>query len=201
MRIFHVATLADWQQAKVSGSYTTSTYGATLEEVGYLHAARREQVSGVLSRFYLDVGEPILVLEIDTDLLDVPWRQEQVGDDTFPHIYGPLNPRAVVGYHSPSREAFERSVTEAPAREPAPPLSLAFQAIGGMLALACVVFGIAAIVESNANSGRLEPNAAPALLWTFTIVAGGCALVAFLFAASVWPRPGRVSVYPRRSGG
>ena len=52
MRIFHVATLADWQRAKASGTYTTSTYGATLDEVGFLHAARAEQVAGVLADYY-----------------------------------------------------------------------------------------------------------------------------------------------------
>jgi uncharacterized protein (DUF952 family) len=97
MRIYHVATLADWQQAKASGSYTTSTYGASLAGVGYVHAARHEQVAGVLERFYGDVGEPVLVLEIETDLLDVPWREDDVDGETFPHIYGPLKPNAVVG--------------------------------------------------------------------------------------------------------
>jgi uncharacterized protein (DUF952 family) len=102
MRIFHVATLADWDQASASGTYTTSTYGASLADVGYLHAARREQVPGVLERFYTGVGEPVVVLEIETDRLDVPWREDEVGDETFPHVYGPLNPSAVVATHEPS---------------------------------------------------------------------------------------------------
>jgi uncharacterized protein (DUF952 family) len=200
MRIFHVATLADWQQAKASGSYTTSTYGATLAEVGYLHAARREQVAGVLAQFYQDVGEPILVLEIDTDLLDVPWRQDQVGDDTFPHIYGPLSPRAVVAFHPPSREAFERGVMEAPPRAPATTLTLAFQGVGCLLALSCVVFFVAALVETNSSSDRLHPTAAPVLLWTFTIASGACALLAFLFAEGVRSRAHQPAVtYPGRA--
>jgi glutathione S-transferase len=40
-----------------------------------------------------------VLLEIDTDLLDVPWVEELPAPDateTFPHIYGPLSPRAVV---------------------------------------------------------------------------------------------------------
>lgn len=102
MRIYHVATLADWEQAQASGSYTTSTYGATLAEMGFLHAAHRAQVAGVLERFYADVGEPTLVLEIETDLLDVPWREDDVDGEWFPHIYGPLDPAAVVGSHAPS---------------------------------------------------------------------------------------------------
>lgn len=108
MRIFHVATLADWRQTKSSGTYTTSTYGASLADVGFIHAARRDQVSGVLGQFYQDVDEPVLVLEIDTDLLDVPWRQDPVGDETFPHIYGPLSAKAVVAYHAASRRRTTR---------------------------------------------------------------------------------------------
>lgn len=189
MRIFHVATLADWQQAKASGSYTTSTYGATLAEVGYLHAARREQVAGVLTQFYQDVGEPVLVLEIDTDRLDVPWRQDQVGDDTFPHIYGPLNPRAVVAFHAPSRQAFERAVTETPPRPVTPPLALAFEGIACMAGAAFVIFLVAALVASSQNSGRLYPNAAPALLLTFTAVSAACTLIAFGFASAARSRP------------
>jgi uncharacterized protein (DUF952 family) len=40
MRIFHIATLADWEQAQRDGAYTTSTRGVTLEQEGYVHASR-----------------------------------------------------------------------------------------------------------------------------------------------------------------
>ena len=99
MRIFHIATEADWAQAQRTGAYTTSTIGVTLAEEGYLHASREEQWAGVRDRYYTDVAEPLLLLEIDTDLLDVPWVEElpaPEATETFPHIYGPLNPSAVV---------------------------------------------------------------------------------------------------------
>ena len=96
MRIFHIATAADWRAAQQSGSYTTSTLGRTLAEEGFIHASRREQVRPVWQAFYRDVEEPLVLLTIDTDKLEVPWREDQVGDDTFPHIYGPLGPDAVV---------------------------------------------------------------------------------------------------------
>ena len=96
MRIFHIATVTDWERAQESGAYTTSTRGRSLEEEGFLHAARREQVQGVFQRYYQDVREPLLLLTIDTERLDVPWREDDVGEDSFPHIYGPLSPRAVV---------------------------------------------------------------------------------------------------------
>ena len=95
MQIFHIATAADWERARESGAYTTSTLGRTLEDEGFLHAARPEQLAGVFHRYYADVGEPLVLLTIDTDLLDVPWREDEVGEDTYPHIYGPLSPSAV----------------------------------------------------------------------------------------------------------
>ncbi len=96
MRIYHVATASDWTAALESGAYSTSTRGVTLEQEGFIHAARDDQVEGVRSRYYADGEEPLVLLSIDTDLLDVPWREDPVGDDTYPHLYGALNPVAVV---------------------------------------------------------------------------------------------------------
>jgi uncharacterized protein (DUF952 family) len=95
LEIFHIATASDWSSAQQSGAYATSTRGRTLADEGFLHAARRDQVPGVFNRYYVDAGEPLVLLTIDTDLLDVPWREDQVGADTFPHIYGALSPAAV----------------------------------------------------------------------------------------------------------
>ncbi len=96
--IFHVATLADWEAAVASGRYTTSTYGLTLAEEGFLHASRADQWEGVLARYYARVTEPLVLLSIDTDRLDVPVVEEPApgGTETFPHVYGPLSPDAVV---------------------------------------------------------------------------------------------------------
>ncbi len=97
-RIFHVATVADWEAAQESGSYTTSTLGRTLAEEGFLHAAHEDQWRAVLERFYADVTEPLVLLEIDTDLLGVPLVEEPAPgtEETFPHVYGHLRPAAVV---------------------------------------------------------------------------------------------------------
>lgn len=98
MLIFHIATVADWDAAQTSGTYTTSTLGRTLEEEGFLHASFEDQWEGVRDRYYADVPEPLVLLVIDTDLLDVPLVEEIPAPgmtETFPHLYGPLNPGAV----------------------------------------------------------------------------------------------------------
>jgi uncharacterized protein (DUF952 family) len=94
--VFHIATAADWASAQRNGAYTTSTRGMTLEQEGFIHAARREQVSDVWKRYYADAGEPLVLLTIDTDRLTSRWQEDPVGDTTYPHIYGPISPSAVV---------------------------------------------------------------------------------------------------------
>lgn len=101
MRIFHIATLADWRAAQASGTYTTSTRGRTLAEEGFIHASRGDQWQGVRDRFYADVSEPLVLLSIDTELLTSPVVDEEVpgaapGGETFPHIYGPIDVGAVL---------------------------------------------------------------------------------------------------------
>lgn len=97
MQIFHTAFRDHWAAALESGAYTWSTRGRTIAEEGFLHASRADQVAGVLGRYYADVDPSDLVLlVIETDLLDVPWRLDPVGDDEYPHVYGPVSPSAVV---------------------------------------------------------------------------------------------------------
>ena len=97
-RIFHLATAADWEAARASGRYTTSTRAVGLAEEGFIHASHEHQWQGVRERFYADVGEPLVLLEIETDRLDVPVVEEAVpdGGETYPHVYGVLDPAAVV---------------------------------------------------------------------------------------------------------
>ncbi len=98
MRIFHIATLADWQHAQEVGSYAVSTLGRTLAEEGFIHASRGDQWQGVRERYYADVTEPLVLLSIDTDLLTSPVVDEGLpgSDETFPHVYGPIQVGAVV---------------------------------------------------------------------------------------------------------
>jgi uncharacterized protein (DUF952 family) len=98
VRIFHVATQDDWDAARAAGRYTTSTRGRTLAEEGFIHASRSDQWRGVLERFYADVTEPLVLLEIETDRLSAPVLDEPVPgtSETFPHVYGAIEVDAVV---------------------------------------------------------------------------------------------------------
>jgi uncharacterized protein (DUF952 family) len=95
--IFHVALPPDWAAARAAGGpYEVSTRGATLHDVGFIHACRTlDQVDKVRRSFYADLDD-LLLLVIDTDRLDAPVRHEPADGDVFPHIYGPLPLDAVI---------------------------------------------------------------------------------------------------------
>ena len=95
--IYHIAEAADWEQAQRAGQYTTSTRGVSLAEQGFIHTSQPAQVALVANAFYRGVPDLIL-LTIDTERVGSPIRYEPVpGQDLpYPHIYGPLNPDAVL---------------------------------------------------------------------------------------------------------
>lgn len=95
-RIFHIATATDWRATLATGTYTTSTVGRSLAEEGFIHASRREQVQGVFDRYYRGLGEDLVLLTIDPARLESEVRMDPVGEDTYPHVHGPINRSAVV---------------------------------------------------------------------------------------------------------
>lgn len=91
--IYHVTALEDWNAAKANGAYEHPS----LKNEGFIHCSQAHQVAGVLERYF--AGQTNLVkLVIDTDKLKskfvFDWSPST--EDTFPHIYGPINLDAVV---------------------------------------------------------------------------------------------------------
>ena len=93
--IFHITTRSDWDAAVVTGDYRVSTLGKTLAEVGFIHCSTSAQVQGVADRVYRGRANLVL-LSIEIGRLSSPVRFDPVGNETYPHIYGPLNLDAVV---------------------------------------------------------------------------------------------------------
>lgn len=96
--IYHIATRGDWTRAQRDGEYTTSTIGRSLAEEGFIHASQATQVAEVANGLYRGVPGELVLLVIDPDRVRAEIRYEHVpgADAPFPHIYGPLNPDAVV---------------------------------------------------------------------------------------------------------
>jgi uncharacterized protein (DUF952 family) len=63
-------------------------------------------VAGVAARFYAEVTEPLVLLEIDPGLLTSMVVEEAPpgGDEAFPHVYGPIDLTAVVTAHPVGRD-------------------------------------------------------------------------------------------------
>jgi len=90
--IYHVTTNAEWNKAKELGYYEHPS----LKDEGFIHCSQEHQVAGVLERYF--AGQTNLVkLMIDTDKLTsklvFDWSPST--QDTFPHVYGPINVDAV----------------------------------------------------------------------------------------------------------
>lgn len=91
--IYHVTTAANWLEAQKNGLYSHPS----LEKENFIHACSRNQLAGVLSRYYQGITDLVL-LHIDENLLTAPFQYDLAPsiNEQFPHIYGPINTEAVV---------------------------------------------------------------------------------------------------------
>ncbi len=102
MRVLHLAAAEHWDAAQTTGQYRWSTRGATLDEVGYVHASTSAQLPGVVRAFYADADPTeYVLLVIDVDAAEragssVRWERPPGAESSFPHFYGPLPVSAVV---------------------------------------------------------------------------------------------------------
>ena len=90
--IYHVTTAGDWDAARQKGFYEHPSLTAE----GFIHCSQENQVAGVLERYF--GGQTNLIkLVIDTDRLTshFVFDWSPTTQDTFPHIYGPINLDAV----------------------------------------------------------------------------------------------------------
>ncbi len=90
--IFHITTVAVWNEAVEKGYFETSS----LKDEGFIHCCLEEQIESVLGRYFQGIKD-LLKLEIETDKLTSPYYYEWSPSiaETFPHIYGTINLDAV----------------------------------------------------------------------------------------------------------
>lgn len=90
---YHLAIVEEWTAQKDSASYIPGAYEAD----GFIHCTNGlDQLVDVANMFYQDSPEPRTVLVLDLNLIESEVRYDDP-NKRFPHIYGPLNPSAVVG--------------------------------------------------------------------------------------------------------
>jgi uncharacterized protein (DUF952 family) len=182
MRIFHIATLDDWKQAQQSGTYATSTFGRTLDEEGFIHAARHDQVPLVRDRHYADVTEPLVVLEIETDRLEAEVRDEQVGDEVYPHVFGPVPTSAVVAWRPARLPPIDLGAGRRPAGPPAPAITIAFRGVALVLTTAAMTAFVCAVITQTATDDGRLPVGVSYVTWSLLAILGVSALAALAYA-------------------
>ncbi|MBN9189602.1 DUF952 domain-containing protein [Microbacterium sp.] len=99
MTILHLSTQSDWDAALESAEYRTSTRGATLDQVGYIHASYPEQLAEVAEFVYAGTDAALCVLVIDERRVAAAGVRvvDEDGDGRlYPHIYGALRPEFVI---------------------------------------------------------------------------------------------------------
>lgn len=99
MEIWHLAYREHWDTALRDGSYAWSTRGATLADVGFIHASGPDQLRAVAESFYRDETAELCVLVMDSDTIvaagtPVRWEDGGAGEE-YPHIYGAIHPEWV----------------------------------------------------------------------------------------------------------
>ena len=100
-RIYHVTDQPSLDAA-ANGSYTC----ASLQQEGFIHCCKREQLAGVLERYYQG-ATGLKLLEINPELLSAKLVYENTvgGEELFPHIYGAINIDAVLSVEDLSSQA------------------------------------------------------------------------------------------------
>lgn len=89
-RLVHLCLRQDWEQAVQAGVYRA----ASLDELGFIHLSRPDQIQGVAKRYYAGV-QGLVLLWIDPHKLNAEIRWEPSDGQVFPHLYGALNVDAV----------------------------------------------------------------------------------------------------------
>lgn len=90
--IVHICERSKWREAQAAGEYRAPS----LEVEGFIHCSRPDQMLVVVNHFYADVPDLVL-LWIDPKLLKTTLSWDAVGEEVYPHIYGPINLGAVQG--------------------------------------------------------------------------------------------------------
>ena len=90
--LIHVALPDVWESAKPDGRY----YPAGFDREGFIHCCHPNQLERVL-RDHFAKADLVLLLVLDRALIVSDIRDERAANgDDYPHIYGPIEPLAVL---------------------------------------------------------------------------------------------------------
>jgi uncharacterized protein (DUF952 family) len=97
--LIHVTSKTAWEGSIPSGRYFPPGFDAE----GFIHCCHRSQLERVLRDHFATQGE-VLLVELETSLISAGVRYERAANgDDYPHIYGPIEPGAVIQTMQASR--------------------------------------------------------------------------------------------------
>lgn len=88
--ILHICPRRDWERATQEGEYAA----ASLASEGFIHCSTPDQVVKTANRFYRG-RQGLVLLVIDAHRVTADIRYEAADANLFPHVYGPINLKAV----------------------------------------------------------------------------------------------------------
>lgn len=91
--IYHFTTRHEWESYLGSGQHVSPS----LFDEGFIHCCTSEQVPAII-RHYFSGRTDAMILEIDPRALrsQLVYEWSTKLEQTFPHIYGPINTDAVI---------------------------------------------------------------------------------------------------------
>lgn len=90
--IYHVVHSDEWNRQINLSNFVPPDY----HREGFIHCCTKEQLSGVLNRYYKGVSG-LLVLHLDESKLSSELKYElSTNNEKFPHLFGAINRDAVV---------------------------------------------------------------------------------------------------------
>ena len=99
--LIHVTTRELWEAGAARGSYVPPGF----ESEGFIHCCTRSQLERVLADHF-EAQDAVCLLVLDAAVIkaEVKYERAANGDD-YPHIYGPIEPSAVIETHdAPHRD-------------------------------------------------------------------------------------------------
>ena len=91
--IYHITTQEEIDNAAVTGTFSAPS----LKTEGFIHTCEKEQIQGVIERYYAG-KKGLFLLHIDETKLSAPLKYELAPsvNEMFPHIFGMINMDAIV---------------------------------------------------------------------------------------------------------
>jgi uncharacterized protein (DUF952 family) len=90
--IYKILSAARWENAQQAGRFDGS---ADDRRDGFIHFSDGGQVIGTAAKYFSGQSDLVLLTVDPARLTDLRWERSRNGE-LFPHLYGPLEPDAVV---------------------------------------------------------------------------------------------------------